>query len=75
LATNSEKVKRILGGPGNASHDAVDIQMSIVDARTGAVLYFGKRITSGNFITDPQHVEHGLEAALEDFSCGPHPTQ
>ena len=74
LATKSEKVRRKLLGPGNASQDAVDIQLSVVDARTGAVLYFGKKITSGNFLTDPQLVERGLEAVLEDFSCGPHPT-
>jgi hypothetical protein len=38
LATNREKMKRIFEGPGNASHDAVDIQLSVVEARTGAVL-------------------------------------
>jgi hypothetical protein len=75
LTTTGEKVKRKLEGPGNAAREALDIQTSLVDANTGAVLYYGKKITGGNFITDPQLVERGLEAVLENFNCRPHAAQ
>jgi len=73
LTTNGEKVRRMMAGPTYAARELVDIQVSVADASTGAVLYFGKKTTGGNFLTDPELVKHGLEAALEDFYCGPHP--
>jgi hypothetical protein len=75
LTTNGEKVKRVITGPGNTAREDLDIQTSLVDANTGAVLYYGKKITGGNFTTDPQLVQRGLEAVLENFNCRPHPAQ
>jgi len=75
LTTGSEKAQRVVKGPANTAKEALYLNLTLVDASTGSVLYFAKTTTGGNFIKDPGHVEHSLEDSLRDFTCASHTTE
>ncbi len=69
LSTGGKKAFAILiGGPGLV--EMVQVSVTVVDGQTGAVLYHGRSITTGNFVKDPFSMEKRIDGSFKNFQKG-----
>ena len=66
VRTTGQKAFVVLTGMGYVSnHVALDI--SIVDAQSGAILYFAKPGSNGNFVGNPESMKKAINKSLSSF--------
>jgi hypothetical protein len=72
VPTTGLKTFVIITGMGvTYSHVALDI--SLVDAQTGAILFFAKPGSNGNFVGKPDSMKKAIDKSLSNFECRPLP--
>jgi len=66
VETGGKKVFTALTGTG-ATTNFVVLNISVVDAQTGAVLYFADARVLGDFVGNPDHIKKAIDRSFKDF--------
>jgi hypothetical protein len=66
VTTGGKKVFGALTGTGGASSYVV-VNISVVDAQTGVVLYFAYPTALGDFVGNPDHMKKAIDKSFKDF--------
>jgi hypothetical protein len=69
LSLSDVKAKGVFFGPPYSTKNTLLLQLSVVDANTGVILYFARNDSEGNFLRDPAQVQRTIEESLQDFNC------
>ena len=59
----------ILGGLSGAAAttNTIIVNIAVVDAQSGAVLYYGRSATEGNFVKEPDRMSKPIEKSFKEF--------
>lgn len=68
VPTTGLKTFVILTGMG-VTYSRVELDISIVDAQTGSILYFAKPDSYGNFVGKPETMKKAIEKPFSKFGC------
>jgi len=68
VPTTGLKTFVIITGMG-VPYSRVDLDISVVDAQTGNVLYFAKPDSFGNFVGKPETMKKAIEKPFSKFDC------
>jgi hypothetical protein len=73
ISTGGKKAFSALGGISGmlASANRIELSITVVDARTGVVLYYGKAGARTDFVKQPEQLSEAIEKALKNFTCPP----
>ena len=66
--TGGKKAFSVLFGVGGAAAavDWMQVNIAVVDAQTGAILYYGRARVTGNF-RDPEKMTHPIQNSFKNF--------
>ncbi len=54
-----------------ATRNSIMVNIAVVDAQSGAVLYYGRAIATGNFVNQPEHMSKPIEGSFKEFGAAP----
>ncbi len=55
----------LAGAAASANH--IFVNVAVVDARTGAILYYSKAFVTGDFVKEPEHMTNPIEKSFKNF--------
>jgi hypothetical protein len=66
LSTGGKKAFTALVGSGYAT-DSIFVSIAVVDAQSGAVLYYARSLATGNFLEKPEHMDKPVKKSFKNF--------
>jgi hypothetical protein len=54
-----------------ATRNTIIVNIAVVDAQSGAVLYYGRAIATGNFVSEPEHMSEPIVKSFKEFGPAP----
>jgi hypothetical protein len=72
ISTGGKKAFSVLGGLSGvlASANSIDLNIAVVDATNGAVLYYDGSTAKTDFVNHPEKMSDAVGNALKKFNCG-----